>query len=107
MIYTAEGLAASYTQSQLRLGQSSVDALIIHDLDQGYHGNKFDGYYQQLKESGLAYLHDLKSRGEISSIGMGINALVDFQFFADRVELDFFLLQCPIHFLIKIRLIRQ
>ena len=93
--YTAEGLAASYTQSQLRLGQSSVDALIIHDLDQGYHGNKFDGYYQQLKESGLAYLHDLKSRGEISSIGMGINALVDFEFFADRVELDFFLVAMP------------
>lgn len=93
--YSAKGLAASYAQSQLRLGQSSVDALIIHDLDQGYHGEKFDGYYQQLKESGLPYLNDLKSRGEISSIGMGINALVDFEFFANRIDLDFFLVAMP------------
>ena len=38
--YSATGFAASYAQSQLRLGQSSVDALVIHDLDQGYHGKK-------------------------------------------------------------------
>lgn len=102
--YTAKGLAASYAQSQLRLGQSSVDALIIHDLDQGYHGDKFDGYYQQLKESGLAYLHELKSSGEISSIGMGINALVDFEFFADRIDLDFFLVAMPYTLLDQISL---
>lgn len=102
--YTAEGLAASYAQSQLRLGQSSVDALIIHDLDQGYHGEKFDGYYQQLTESGLVYLNDLKSRGDISSIGMGINALVDFEFFADRVDLDFFLVAMPYTLLDQISL---
>lgn len=102
--YSAEGLAASYAQSQLRLGQSSVDALIIHDLDQGYHGDKFDGYYQQLTESGLAYLKDLKSLGEISSIGMGINALVDFEFFADRIDLDFFLVAMPYTLLDQISL---
>lgn len=93
--YSAKGLAASYAQSQLRLGQSSVDALIIHDLDKAYHGDKFDGYYKQLRDDGLAYLHDLKSRGEISSIGMGINAQVDFEFFADRINLDFFLVAMP------------
>ena len=32
--YSAAGWAASYTQSQLRLGQSSIDPLITHDLDQ-------------------------------------------------------------------------
>ena len=93
--YSAEGLAASYAQSQLRLGQSSIDALIIHDLDKSYHGDKFDGYYEQLCEDGLSFLRDLKSRGEISSIGMGINALVDFEFFVERIELDFFLVAMP------------
>jgi D-threo-aldose 1-dehydrogenase len=93
--YSASGLATSYAQSQLRLGQSSIDALIIHDLDQGYHGKKFETYHKQLRKSGLSYLHDLKSSGEISSIGMGINALVDFEFFAERVDLDFFLVAMP------------
>ncbi len=58
--YSAKGLAASYSQSQLRLGQSTIDALIIHDLDKAYHGNQFDEYYQQLCDDGLPYLRDLK-----------------------------------------------
>ena len=93
--YSATGFAASYAQSQLRLGQSSVDALVIHDLDQGYHGKKFEAYHKQLRESGLSYLYDLKSSGEISSIGMGINSLVDFDFFAGHIDLDFFLVAMP------------
>ena len=93
--YSAKGLAASYSQSQLRLGQSTIDALIIHDLDKAYHGNQFDEYYQQLCDDGLPYLRDLKARGEISSIGIGINALVDFEFFAERIDLDFFLVAMP------------
>ena len=93
--YSAAGFEKSYAQSQMRLGQSSVDALIIHDLDQGYHGEKFETYHRQLSKSGLAYLHDLKSSGEISLVGMGINALVDFEFFADRIDLDFFLVAMP------------
>lgn len=36
--YSAAGFARSLDQSRLRLGQSNVDALVIHDLDQGYHG---------------------------------------------------------------------
>ena len=93
--YSGNGLAESYAQSQLRLGQSSIDALIIHDLDQGYHGTKFESYYKQLTKSGLSYLNDLKSSGEISLIGMGINALIDFEFFAASINLDFFLVAMP------------
>ena len=42
--YSAKGFAESYAQSQLRLGQSSIDVLIIHDLDHEYHGTKFETY---------------------------------------------------------------
>ncbi len=93
--YSASGLANSYAQSQLRLGQSSIDALIIHDLDQGYHGDKFARHFANLNESGLSYLKQLKKSGEISSFGMGINALVDFEYFAERLPVDFFLVAMP------------
>lgn len=93
--YSASGLASSYTQSQLRLGQSSIDALIIHDLDQGYHGDKFAQHFADLNESGLDYLNQLKNSGEISSFGMGINALVDFEYFANRLPVGFFLVAMP------------
>ena len=101
--YSAAGWAASYTQSQLRLGQSSIDALIIHDLDQEYHRKKFETYYKHLNRSGLSYLNDLKSSGEISPIGMGINALIDFEFFAGSIDLVFSLLPCITRSLIKSR----
>jgi D-threo-aldose 1-dehydrogenase len=93
--YSAAGFAASYAQSQLRLGQPSIDALIIHDLDQGYQGAAFDGHLSALTTSGLAYLHHLKSTGEISSIGMGINDLAAFTQFAPWIDVDFFLVAMP------------
>ncbi len=93
--YSAEGFAASYAQSQLRLGQPAIDALIIHDLDRGYQGTAFDGHRNALTGSGLAWLHDMKAQGQISAIGMGINALSDFTEFAPWIDVDFFLVAMP------------
>lgn len=93
--YSAAGFAASLAQSQLRLGQPSVDALIIHDLDRDYHGAAFDGHMAALMGSGLAYLHQLKSDGVISAVGMGINTLGDFAAVAPWIEVDFFLVALP------------
>ncbi|MBA3908630.1 MAG: pyridoxal 4-dehydrogenase [Rhodobacter sp.] len=93
--YSAEGFSASLAQSRLRLGQPSVDALIIHDLDRDYHGPAFDGHMAALTGSGLAYLHRLKAEGEISAVGMGMNTLGDFTAIAPWIEVDFFLVAMP------------
>jgi D-threo-aldose 1-dehydrogenase len=93
--YSAEGFAASFAQSQLRLGQPSVDALIIHDLDRDYQGAAFDGHMSALTGSGLAYLHRLKADGVISAIGMGMNTLADFTAIAPWIDVDFFLVALP------------
>lgn len=93
--YSAAGFAASFTQSQLRLGQPTVDALIIHDLDRDYQGVAFDGHMAALKESGLAYLHQLKAEGVIAAVGMGMNTLADFAEIAPWIDVDFFLVALP------------
>lgn len=93
--YSAEGFAQSLGQSRLRLGQPAVDALIIHDLDRDYHGAAFDGHMKALTESGLSYLHRLKSDGVISAVGMGMNTLSDFTAIAPWIEVDFFLVALP------------
>lgn len=93
--YSAEGFAKSFAQSQLRLGQPSVDALIIHDLDQDYQGAAFDGHMAALTGSGLAYLHGLKAEGVISAVGMGMNTLADFVRIAPWIDVDFFLVAMP------------
>lgn len=93
--YSADGFALSLAQSRLRLGQSSVDALVIHDLDRDYHGAAWQGHMNALTGSGLAYLHRLKAAGEISAIGMGINTTEDFAVVADWIDVDFFLVAMP------------
>ena len=93
--YSAEGVETSLDQSRLRLGQPAVDALVIHDLDQGYHGAAYDGHMKALTGSGLAALQRLKAEGQIAAVGMGINALEDFERVADWIEVDFFLVAMP------------
>lgn len=93
--YSAEGFAAALDQSRLRLGQPVVDALIIHDLDKAYHGAAFDGHMRDLTGTGLAYLHQLKTDGAISAVGMGMNTLEDFTAIAPWIDVDFFLVALP------------
>lgn len=93
--YSADGIAASLAQSRLRLGQPSVDALIIHDLDRDYHGPAFEGHMAALTGSGLDHLHRLKADGEISAVGMGMNTLSDFSAIASWIDVDFFLVAMP------------
>ena len=49
--YSAKGLAKQYAQSQLLLGQSTIAALIVHDLDHEYHGTNFETYCKQVTKS--------------------------------------------------------
>lgn len=93
--YSAAGMEESLAQSRLRLGLPNVDALIIHDLDQEYHGAAFAGHMAALEASGYGWLAGLKAQGEISAIGMGINTLAAFEVFAPTARVDFFLVAMP------------
>ncbi|MCX7889329.1 MAG: aldo/keto reductase [Rhodobacteraceae bacterium] len=93
--YSAEGFEASLAQSRLRLGTPAVEALVIHDLDRGYHGADHDRHMRDLTGSGLAFLHGLRRRGEIAAVGMGMNRLEDFAALAPWIEVDFFLVAMP------------
>jgi D-threo-aldose 1-dehydrogenase len=93
--YSGAGFAQALAQSQLRLGQPSVDSLIIHDLDQAYHGDAFAVHSAALEATGYAWLAAQKAAGAISAIGMGINTLAAFQVFAPVAPVDFFLVAMP------------
>ncbi|HET7767523.1 MAG TPA: aldo/keto reductase [Chloroflexota bacterium] len=97
--YTRDGVIRAYEDSLQRLGMNSVDALLIHDLDAGYHGE--DGVEAKLRElddhggGGFRALLELKGRGEIKAIGAGINPLGMMPRFLDRFPIDFFLVAMP------------
>lgn len=96
--YTGAGIQRSYEQSLLRLGMSTVDALLIHDIDEGHQGSA-EQVARRLNEldegGGFAALTALKQSGEIAAIGAGINRVGMIPKFLERFAIDFFLVAMP------------
>ena len=93
--YTRDGILRSYEQALQRIALDTVDALVIHDLDAGFHGEKLAVYQAQLEASGLAALQELKAAGDIKAYGMGINTNAALEDVAARFDLDFCLVALP------------
>ena len=93
--YTRDGILRSYEQALQRLALDTVDALVIHDLDAGFHGDMQPVYEAQLASSGLAALQELKKSGDIKAFGMGINTAQALEKVAPRFDLDFCLVALP------------
>ncbi len=70
--YTYDGIMRSYGDSLERLGLSSIDLLLIHDLD-GHQGPDLERYWAQLTTSGWRALQQLRDSGAVRGIGAGIN----------------------------------
>ncbi len=93
--YTYDGIMRSYEQALQRIALDTVDALVIHDLDAGFHGDRQAGYERQLESSGLDALVELKKSGDIKAFGMGINNNAALEQVASRFDLDFCLVAMP------------
>ena len=93
--YSYDGIMRSYEQALQRLALDTVDALVIHDLDIDFHGDKLAMYEGQLLDSGLRALQELKSAGDIQAYGMGLNNNHAFDTLVPRVDLDFCLVAMP------------
>lgn len=93
--YSYDGIMRSYEQALQRLALDTVEALVIHDLDAGFHGDKQKGFEAQLKDSGIRALQELKRSGDIQAYGMGINNDEALETIATEVELDFCLVAMP------------
>lgn len=102
--YTAEGIRRSYEDSLQRLGLNRIDLLFVHDLDgrleddnANTHGvGGIAGAIEQLDSGGgWQVLADMRSRGEISGIGFGINDAGFIPRFVERFDPDMFLVAMP------------
>ena len=93
--YSYDGIMRSYEQALQRLALDTVDALVIHDLDIDFHGDKLAGYEAQLVDSGIKALQELKRSGDIKAFGMGLNNNHAFETLVPRVDLDFCLVAMP------------
>ncbi len=87
--YSYDGVMRSYEQSLLRLGLDTVDALLIHDPEASLLPDGNGPRMQDMAESGIRALEELKGSGQIKAIGMGLNAADSLLSFAPQVPLDF------------------
>jgi len=92
--YSREGTLRSIDQSMARMGISSIDCLIIHDVDVWTHGSRA-AYQERFKEAmagSYPVLAELRSQGVIKAIGVGLNEVDCCMDFAAAGDFDFFLL---------------
>lgn len=91
--YSYDGIMRAYEQSLLRLGLDRIDALLVHDPEASLApgGPNLD----DLANSGIRGLEELKRSGQIKAIGMGLNATESLDTFARRVPLDFLIVAMP------------
>jgi D-threo-aldose 1-dehydrogenase len=93
--YSYDGIMRSYQQALQRLALDTVDALVIHDLDPGFHLDRQAGHEKALLDSGMKALAELKASGDIKAYGMGINTRDALENVASKVDLDFALVAMP------------
>ncbi len=94
--YSYDGVMRSYDQALQRLALDTVDALVIHDLEAMFHGDRTTGYLRQLTDGGgLRALEELKAGGQIMAYGMGVNTDDALDTVAAGLDLDFLLVAMP------------
>jgi D-threo-aldose 1-dehydrogenase len=93
--YSYDGFMRCYEQSLQRMGIDTVDALVVHDLDEANHGASYKDHLAAFLESGMRALEELKASGDIQAIGMGVNSGHALETIALSVKLDFVLVAMP------------
>ncbi|WP_414902372.1 aldo/keto reductase [Sphingomonas flavalba] len=71
--YSYDGIMRSHEASLQRLGLAGVDILLVHDIGRTTHGDGHAAHFRALAESGYRALDELRSAGDVSGIGLGVN----------------------------------
>jgi D-threo-aldose 1-dehydrogenase len=72
--YTYDGIMRSLEASYQRLGLSTVDILLVHDIGVMTHGEETNAVlWKQLEGGGYKALQELKDSGVVKAIGFGVN----------------------------------
>jgi D-threo-aldose 1-dehydrogenase len=94
--YSHDGIMRSYEQALQRLALDTVDALVIHDMDEMFHAPEVLARHQRdLSSSGISALQELKKSGDIKAYGMGINTGEALSKIASQVDIDFCIVAMP------------
>jgi D-threo-aldose 1-dehydrogenase len=90
--YTRDGTLRALDQSMARLGISSIDCVVIHDVDVWTHGTRevYREKFRETMDGCYPCLAELKAQKVIKAIGVGVNEVEVSIEFANAGDFDFF-----------------
>ena len=72
--YSYDGIMRSFEDSLQRLGLARIDILYVHDIGVYQHGSEaHPALMRTLRDSGYRALEELRNRGVVGAIGIGVN----------------------------------
>lgn len=72
--YTYDGVMRSFEDSLQRLGLDRIDILLVHDIGEFQHGPEDNArHFADLKLSGYRAIDQLRTSGDVSAVGLGVN----------------------------------
>ena len=72
--YSYDGIMRSFEDSLQRLGLTRIDILYVHDIGVYQHGSEaHPALMRTLRDSGYRALEELRNRGVVGAIGIGVN----------------------------------
>jgi len=90
--YGRDAVLRSHEESLDRLKRERVDILLAHDLGQLTHGPDAERHMRAFLDSGYGAMRELKDRGAIDAIGIGVNEVDVCLHLLEQVDLDVILL---------------
>ncbi len=90
--YTYDGVMRSFEHSTRRLGITSFDLFLLHDLDRKNHGEALDAQIATALGGAFVAMDELKRNGDVTAIGFAINEADTATRLLDEVACDVALL---------------
>lgn len=90
--YGYDAVMRTYETSLKRMKIGRVDAVLLHDIGTVTHGERHLELFRQAMDSGYRALSELKSSGDISAIGIGVNEWQVLEQAMRAADFDVFLL---------------
>jgi D-threo-aldose 1-dehydrogenase len=90
--YTRDGVLRSLDESCRRLGLDRIDVVLIHDVNRHWQGEDLERRFREAMDGAFPALAELRARGEIGAIGVGVNDAGICVRFARAGDFDCFML---------------
>lgn len=90
--YSHDGVMRSFEDSMQRMGTSSIDILLVHDIGRMTHGDAHEKHEADFWRGGYRALERMRSEGSIRAFGLGVNEWQVCEAFMARADFDCFLL---------------